>query len=418
VYRFRLEGRDGAQPILHGRLDSERLFTGVSDQASHEWTQIRCYLRQNQRIDLVSDSLPAPGRPQYSLSVLYESPGILLRDGDILDRSISDPRQGFFVYRGRAGEYAEFLMTSEDFETRLVASDAAGQLFNWNKFYGSDFSYASQGGYWFDQSGDLLLETGSRNLDDEGSYQISVRSSLSDDLNLPREPAPRTLLSSGSPVYARITDHHQAVRGGYVDEYSLDLKTADLVAIRLQSWDIELKLEVVGPDGVELLGGRGSAGKDNTVELQAAKGGRYGIRVLAELAEGKPLNAIYTLTPEILGNLQAIDNDLVDKGVELVLAPDRPNGDSPWLDIPLRLRSTQRVYLEVEAPDFQPILKLLDKDGIVIDENHGSGLRGVSRIDFTILKGGPYRLRIARGPVLAASGIPGAHCMVSAYEVR
>jgi hypothetical protein len=418
VYRFRLEGRDGAQPLLSGRLDTDRAFAGAADRNQRDSTQIRCFLRNGQRIELAADSLPGGWRPQYLISVAYDGPGIQLREGDSLERSISDPRQGFFVYHGKAGEYAEFQMSSDDFETRLVVTDPGGQLFTWSKYYGSEFSYASQGGYWFDQAGDLVLETGSRNAGDYGVFRITARSSLSESLALPKEAVGRPALVSGSPVYARITDRHAPAKGGFADEYSMDLRAADLLAVRLQSWDLEARLEILGPDGALLLGPAYQSGKDNTCELPVPRGGRYLFRVLVPAAEGKALNATYTLSPEVLGSLQPLDPDLTARETDLVAPPDRPAADPPWIDLPLKLRSAQHVYLAVDAPDFQPVLKLLDKDGTVIDENHGIGRRGSARIDSTILKGGTYRLRILRGAPLAAGAPAGLHCTVNAYELR
>jgi hypothetical protein len=423
VYRFRMDGRDGAIPVLHGTTDAGRLLGDTAERNARDYAQIRCYLRQNQRLDLVAESLPGGTRQHFSLAVQYESPGVFLRDGDNVERELQDPRQGFYVYRGRAGESVEFLMTSDDFETRLLASDPLGQTFTWSKYYGSDFSYASLGGYWFDQAGELLLETGGKNAGDDGLYQISVRSSLSGGLPLPREPAPRSLLGSGVPVYFRLTDRSLALPDGYGSEFQMDLKAQDLVSLRLQSWDVAARLQVFGPDGLELADGGGQPVKDNTLELVAPRAGRYLVRCSVPVEAGKPLNATASVVFDIVGSALPLDNDLVNRSCELLPQTDRQGSETAMYDLPLRLRSAQHLYATVVSGDFLPVLKLLDKDGIVVEENHGRGPGEASRIDFVIQKGGNYRLRILSaglvGPAVpAGASAASPRCQVSVYEIR
>jgi hypothetical protein len=423
VYRFRMDGRDGTVPLLRATTDTGRRLAENGERSSRDFMQIRCYLRQNQRLDLVAESLPGGSHQHYSLSAQYESPGIVLHDGDNLERSLQDPRQGFFVYHGKAGEYVEFLMTSDEFETRLLASDVQGQLFAWSKYYGSDFSYASLGGYWFEQAGDLLLETGSRSPGDDGLYQISVHSSASGGLELPRETPNRTPLSAGTAFFYRLTDQNPAGRDGYQSEFQMDLKAADLVSVRLQSWDVETRLLVIGPDGQELAASDEIPVKDNTLELLAPKSGRYLVRCLVPLAEGRALNATATVVYNLLGTAVPLDADLVNRVVDLAISPERPSGernpsDGLFTDLTLRLRSPQHLYAVVDALDFQPGLKLLDKDGLVVDENHGLGMKGRARIDFSVQKGGIYRLRIVKPGAVSLPGQANPRCTVSVYEIR
>lgn len=397
IYQFSLASREGQKSQLRLRQYFNREIVASELRNGAGSAVISSYLRQNQKVELSAQIISSDSKGSYNLAVTQTGSAISLQSGDRLEQELKPLISNFYVYHGHSGEYVEFQMASNDFRTRLDLSDQAGQLLTWSNYYGSDFSHASQGGYYFEQTGDVVLEARGFDSADEGKFQFQVHSAPNGGLEAPRDWKEAIPLVSDKVLFTRLSDHDPVLEGHYAHEYFLDLKTSELVALNMRSVDFDCRLTVFSLDGQALFSNDDFEGSDSNLEFIAPRTGRYVVRASSWIEEGAVLNASYYLSFRRLGIAQSLPATGVMHSGRI--GSDSLVNDSgrPYQEISESFHAGQRLYIVASSPDFNPRLQFLSPDGAVLDENDDYGLGSNARIDYIVRTTGIYRLRISAG---------------------
>lgn len=391
IYQFSLTARDGQPGLLRLRLPSREEISAGGFRDGSEPAAASCYLRANQRVELSAEAFGAEARDKFTLDAGLVGSAVVLRDGDRFEQELRGGRL-YFVYRGKPGEYVDFLLGSNDFRPRISASDEGGQTLVWSNYFGSDFTHAARGGYYFEQAGELVLEARGGDSQDAGRFLLQVRSLPAGSPEAPREWSAGIVLGE-RPLFVRLTGAAALYEGHYGHEYALELKAGELVRVAMRSGDFDCRLQLSGPDGQPVVANDDFEGSDSMVEFVAPRTGRYQLRALSWIEEGARVNASYQLQLRRLGAAAPLAGEAAVQGG--VLNPDSlTDAGRPYQDVAAAFKAGQRIYALASGVDFNPRLQIISPEGMVLDDNAGFGQEGQARVDWTVKAGGAYRFRI------------------------